>query len=719
MQLQQTLSITLLSLLLFACGGSLDGTTTDPTTPTDPSNPLPTVEVDLTSRLLDCPSNWNQNIDQCTDTDEISATKPGVVAVYLSQGGVALTSQIITATVSKGELQPDTALTNANGFAFFTLVSNSDEGAGRITVTTDAAEQETTSTLNFAIGASNVVITIENDTEGLPLAQNSTALITVNLTTDDGAYTSPVTVTFSSACATAGTSKLDESVLAIDGVAKATYQAVGCSGTDVITANAEVNNLSASTSITVASSPAQSIRYLGASPEWIAIKGTGGVGRQETATLTFKLVDKNGLASNQQNIEFILDGGPSGVTIEPLLAKTNSEGEVSTVISAGKVSGVLRVKAKLIGSDPLIASVSDVLTISTGLPDQNSFSLSLENHAPETWNTDGVSVSATVRLADHFNNAVPDGTAVYFTTEGGSIKDAATGTIGSCLTNASKCTLAWESQDPRPQGNSLNIQGITNGCAHSLVQDFAPCINPGGMGQPYAGRVTITAFAVGEETFVDKNGNGWFDEGDTFKLVADILGPSYDLPEVFYDYDENGVYDTTAIGGAEEEFHDFSPQDQAYSAGNNKFNGVLCSEADDATGLCERKLINVRGSQILIMASGSQYFRVQNAGVDVNSVDLTSATGSASATLKIYVADINNNRPPTGTTISVVTDNGELSGKTEWVLADGAYYGPYSFPITLAREATANKKSSGFAMVTVTSPAGLITTYQIIVSDDG
>jgi len=110
---------------------------------------------------------------------------------------------------------------------------------------------------------------------------------------------------------------------------------------------------------------------------------------------------------------------------------------------------------------------------------------------------------------------------------------------------------------------------------------------------------------------------------------------------------------------------------------------------------------------------------VQNGGVDINSVDLTTATGSASASLQVYIADIRNNRPPTGTTISVATDNGELSGTTAWELGDGTSYGPFAFNITLVREADANDKSVGTATITVTSPKGIVSTYQIVVSDDG
>jgi hypothetical protein len=290
MQWHKIFLVAFLALILSACGEGLttsteaaaDGAITD------------TSSVILTTRLLDCPTGWNKDVTQCTDTTQISIINSGVVAVSLSQDGVALRSQIITSTVSKGALQPDSALTNSSGVAFFTLISNNDKGAGRITLTTDAAEQTTSDTLNFEIGASNLEMSIENDTAGTVLAQNSTALITVNLTVDAVSYHSPVEVTFSSSCADDDATNLDESIMTTNGVAEAKYQpASTCVGENLITASIEIDNLFATTAVTLDSSPAQSINYLGASPEWIALQGTGGAGREETSILTFQVVNKD------------------------------------------------------------------------------------------------------------------------------------------------------------------------------------------------------------------------------------------------------------------------------------------------------------------------------------------------------------------------------------------------------------------------------------------
>ncbi|MFT6139216.1 MAG: hypothetical protein ACJAXN_000405 [Psychromonas sp.] len=806
MQWHKIFLVAFLALILSACGEGLatsteaaaDGAITD------------TSSVILTTRLLDCPTGWNKDITQCTDTTQISIINSGVVAVSLSQDGVALRSQIITSTVSKGALQPDSALTNSSGVAFFTLISNNDKGAGRITLTTDAAEQTTSDTLNFEIGASNLEMSIENDTAGTVLAQNSTALITVNLTVDAISYHSPVEVTFTSYCAADGTANLDETVTSINGVAQSTYQPIGCVGDDLITASAQINSLSASTTVTVASSPADSIQFLSAIPSNIAIKGTGGADRQETAKVLFQVVDQNGKASALQDVQFELGRGPLGTTINPKFATTNADGEVYTVVSSGKVPGTVKVKVKLVNSDLLISSLSSELSVSTGLPDQNSFSVSIENFSPEAFEYDGVKVGVTVQLADHYNNAVPDGTTVFFHTEAGAINDQANGTVGSCLTEGNSCSVNWISGGERPTGNKLNNQGLLYGCADSKFYDFAPCITAYGMGHPYGGRVTITAYTTGEESFVDRNSDGEFTPGESFtddncdgtytfnepffdsdnndvytpaesfndtdengvytveeeyidtdfngtytyaETFTDIDGNGQytgrdtfddknddnkytgdtftDLPEVFYDNNEDGLFkankrcdvrqyledDPTVVGADKEESIDLN-QD-GYSFGNKLFNGMLCSENNAASGYCERDLVNVSDNISLIMASGNQYIRIQNNGIDANHADLTTATDLSSVSLQVYVADINNNRPPTGSTISIATNNGELSGKTEWEVADNNSYGPFFFTFVLTREATANKKTDGITEIIVTSPKGLTSRYTITVSDDG
>ncbi|WP_022939845.1 Ig-like domain-containing protein [Psychromonas hadalis] len=463
--------------------------------------------------------------------------------------------------------------------------------------------------------------------------------------------------------------------------------------------------------------------YIGATPSWIAVKGTGGAGRQESSLVGFKLIDRNGEAVENVDVDFSLVA-PAGTSIDPSTGTTNADGIVSTTVLSGTVSGPVRVN---VTTDSGITTVSDSLSVSTGLPDQDSISLSFSTNAPEALKIDGVTSAITIRLADKYNNAVPDGTMIYFTTEGGAIRDEATGTHGSCLTVASKCSLVWESQNPRPKGNELHQ--FKNGCAawaYGERVDFGPCINAGGMGRPYGGRATITAYTLGEEIFVDNDADGWFTAGDDFFAKNN-------LSEVFYDHNEDGFYKEESsainIGDEEEGYADLSPQDGVYSDGSesdyNKYNGLLCALESEKAGLCSRKPVYVRASGVMTMAASVPYIRVQNGGIDTGSIDLRGT--NAQQDLTVYLAGIYNNAPPSGTTVVVSTDNGELSGPTDWLIGgassniDGVL--PFLFTFTITQEESPNKKTSGKLSIVITTPGGngiasTITTYTMNVYDD-
>src|SRR3546814_5491174 len=80
---------------------------------------------------------------------------------------------------------------------------------------------------------------------------------------------------------------------------------------------------------------------------------------------------------------------------------------VRAVVQAGSVHTAVRVKAE--ATDPssgqTISSQSEQLVVTTGLPDQNSFSLSATKLAING-NCDGASTTLNIRAADRYNNPV-------------------------------------------------------------------------------------------------------------------------------------------------------------------------------------------------------------------------------------------------------------------------------------------------------------------------
>ncbi|MGS0724199.1 Ig-like domain-containing protein, partial [Shewanella sp. 30m-9] len=243
------------------------------------------------------------------------------------------------------------------------------------------------------------------------LSAGGTATVTVSIQDDLGnAFTQPVDVNFSSTCATKipAQAVISSPVSSSNGVATSTYRAEGCVGEDQInvTANAGGISLSAVGTINILQADVGSIVFVSAVPENISILGTGGT---ESSVVKFKVLDKNGNVVANQNVKFALNTTVGGVKIDPLQATTDNSGIVQTVVTTGTVATSLRVTATVDnGAIPTISSQSSQLIVSTGIPDQDSFSLAATILNPEGWNVDGTEVTVTARMADAFNNPVPD-----------------------------------------------------------------------------------------------------------------------------------------------------------------------------------------------------------------------------------------------------------------------------------------------------------------------
>ena len=75
-------------------------------------------------------------------------------------------------------------------------------------------------------------------------------------------------------------------------------------------------------------SSASSIQFISATPELISLKGTGGVGLQETSTVVFKVVGLNGAALEGEEVNFKLNTVMGGVTLSKSSALSDSSGQV-------------------------------------------------------------------------------------------------------------------------------------------------------------------------------------------------------------------------------------------------------------------------------------------------------------------------------------------------------------------------------------------------------
>jgi hypothetical protein len=397
------------------------------------------------------------------EIDQISSILPGKLTATVTGVTKAV---IITFNTDIGSIPIQTAIatTGSDYTATVDLLAGNSLGAGTVTAQLATGESEN---LVFSIGASslgmgNAIDGITGLPDGLidvpvgAISAGATAGLSVTIwdvssaTPENPAtlFTSEtVEVTFSSGCSglTFSTAKIDSPVATIEGIAQSTYLAQGCEGDDIVTATANAGGTVLSATGTVEISPAAvgSIEFVSAIPDRISLKGVGGT---ESSTLVFKVIDQNGNPVASKGVTFSLNTDVGGIVFSPANAETDSNGLVQTVVNSGTVHTSVRVRADVVGES--IFTQSNLLVISTGIPDQDSFSLSASKFNPEAWDVDGTEVTISARLADAFNNPAPDGTAVAFTTEGGAIED-------SCVTTKGVCSVIWTSQNVRPEGQEL------------------------------------------------------------------------------------------------------------------------------------------------------------------------------------------------------------------------------------------------------------------------
>jgi hypothetical protein len=352
-----------------------------------------------------------------------------------------------------------TALTDVNGVASVTLraVGLPAGGAGTVTASSTVAGTTVTGTANYAVGATTLAFGTLSATPASIQAYGSTVL-SVDVLSGASRYTSqPVNVTFSSACVTAGKATLATTVATNNGTAQTVYRDKGCANNDTITVAADgVGQVT--TSLAIAPPAAASLQFVGATPtaQSIVIQGQGGNGRTETATLTFKVVDIFGNPLAGQQVNFTTTS--TSVKVNKASDTTDANGTVITTVNSGSVPTSFRVQATLpnTGSNGVpISTLSDSIVVTTGLPVQRSFSISVG--AP---NIEGLNIDSTpgtpathiqVLLADAFGNPVPDGTPIVFQTNAGAVGSA---DKGGCNTVNGGCSVDFRAQQPRnPQPN--------------------------------------------------------------------------------------------------------------------------------------------------------------------------------------------------------------------------------------------------------------------------
>lgn len=344
------------------------------------------------------------------------------------------------------------------------------------------------------------------------------------------------------------------------------------------------NASTATKQVTVAfgtvSSAAASIQYVGADPATINLAGSGNV---TTTQVTFKVLDASGSpAGDGIAVTFTLAQNPGGAAIAPLTATTaNGTGQVQTVLSAGTIPGTVVITAAA-GS---VSTQSTPIAIAGGKVNFKNFTLACDAYTIAGFEYFGLSNTCTVFAADVNGQFVPNNQVTMMTEAGGVPSNIITEPPAS-PTDADKrgrASFPYQTQCPIPVDVAPNaddapgrfISADGGAGRHNPLAFFNMCHkDPNGSVNPQYetrtvnprdGKASLVAYTIGEECYIDRNGNGKFDPGEEDLANCDLGEPYLDendngkwdppcvtnpnacdplIPggEPFYDYDSNGTW---------------------------------------------------------------------------------------------------------------------------------------------------------------------------------
>lgn len=282
--------------------------------------------------------------------------------------------------------------------------------------------------------------------------------------------------------------------------------------------------------------PDWSLEFVGASSERleIGIRGSYREGRTDSIDLTFRVTERGGPPSRRFRVRFGLGAQSlSGVAVQPEEAETNAEGYVTVQLRAGTTPGVVSVSATTTfpGSDEPETVNSPPIVIRGGIPSQRGFGFQCEfpvisafsnrmarMDGPDNWLLAlGENTTCFAQLADRLGGRVDQETQVFFLSEAGNVNQSTTtdeeGVAITVLRVGPPVPF-----DTEPHGWERELAG-------------------GGGFNPRDGLVRVVAATRGEENFIDRDGNKFYEPD------IDLFLPEHDMPEPFVDANDNGQRD--------------------------------------------------------------------------------------------------------------------------------------------------------------------------------
>jgi Bacterial Ig-like domain (group 1) len=647
----------------------------------------------------DCPvppSAGTATITVEISTDTVTAANPAVVtATVESEGGAPIAGAVVQFSTAGGlgAFSSPSALTDSEGVATVTLVpaSASTSGADSVVATANVSGSEISGQAGFQLAATDVgIASFESDLGSGALSAYGQTTLTVTLS--DAPAGTPVNLSVASTCVTKGKATLTPATASTtNGTATFTYVDKGCGAADVSdTVQLTVVGGAASQSLAIdlTSPNAASIAFVSATPERIYLKGSG---YDEVSQVTFEVRDDAGNPLPGQSVSLEPTTLAGGLTLDgtsSAISKTSdSNGTVTVRINSGTVPTPVRVKATL--DDSSISTVSSNLAIAVGLPSELNFSLSQRTINIEGFNRDGTLNSYTIIASDRLGNPVPGGTTINFVVEGGGQVDTAKQiVIGD--NGLASTTASFQSSSPRPDD----------------------------------GRITVLAYALGEESFLDLNGDNIFNSGEGFQDLGDVFVSRKYLPD--FDAALDQFISLSISGSSTCASREPDPADLLLT-------GVdIPSRAGTCDGLWSRAYVR-RATETVLSTSAARPYLIDAFPGDVCvapaitiPIDSTGGTsqffdlngsviltrGATGGSFNFWMSDANTNRfnpVAAGSTITLKTSEG-LSAE----VLGGSPVPSTSSPTAASVGFTLDTGvTSGAVTVGITSPAGLTTSLSV------
>jgi hypothetical protein len=417
------------------------------------------------------------NVIVSSDTTTIGSTV--IVEATVSTGGAAQAGAWVQFTVTPptaGTFTSDSAITDASGIATTIFnptstgsaaisaeINNGSRQSQPLTVTTPGGGSTGSGLVTVAIsptlmkadGSTLATVTVTAFTPASQLVPDSTVIRLAAgewfIDMDGNGYFTPVIDTLKIDYNANGLwdaiGQLPAVAYTTNGVATVNYTAGSIASTVYILATVGNPGSSYSKQATLSLTPNDSIANieLYASTADIQVHGTGGM---DFTTVTAACYDAFGNAAPEGlPIALSVVSGPgggegiNGTVGQPVSKFTDASGRVTWTVASGTISGTVRLRATA-GS---VLSTAIHVVVNAGPPFEISIGTQTCNIQSWSWVNKVNPIVAMV--VDTYGNPVPAGTAVYFSTEEGSV-----GAYDITEENGGIANVEWHSGDPQNDG---------------------------------------------------------------------------------------------------------------------------------------------------------------------------------------------------------------------------------------------------------------------------